>query len=118
MPSCGRCTLMTSSASQGARMSHDFALWDSDTPLEDGEAGLIYRSLVDTGSSDKVRPSAKIAGVVQEIQTRWPDPGPGREDDWPLAAPVDTNGSFVIVCIVPSRLWDVWPFLGELAKQK
>ena len=40
----------------------------------------------------------------------------GREDDWPLAAPPDVSTAHLIVRIVPSRLWDVWPVLGEFAK--
>jgi hypothetical protein len=97
-------------------MSHDFGFWDSDEPLESNVAGEIYAALADTGTSPRVRPSPKIALLAREIEARWPVPGPGLEDDWPLASPPDVSESHLIVCIVPSRLWDVWPALGEFAK--
>ncbi len=97
-------------------MSHDFAFWDGDEPLESDEAGEIYTALCEHGTSPRIRPSPKIALLTREIETRWPVPPPGREDDWPLAAPPDVSESHLIVCLVPSRLWDVWPTLGQVAK--
>jgi hypothetical protein len=98
-------------------MSHDFAFWESKMPLENEEAGEIYASLIENGISDKVGPSAKIASLAEEITSRWPKPSRGREDESPWAAPVDVSESHVVVYIVPSRLWDIWPALGALAKQ-
>jgi hypothetical protein len=98
-------------------MSRDFAFWDSDEPLESDEAGEIYTALAERGISERVRPSPKIALLAREITSRWPGPVRGREDDWPLASPPDVSDSHVIVAIVPSRLWDVWPKLGEFAKE-
>jgi hypothetical protein len=98
-------------------MSHDFAFWDSDEPLESNEAGEIYAALAERGDSARVGPSPRIALLAREIASRWPVPGPGREDEWPLASPPDVSDSHVIVCLVPSRLWDVWPVLGQLAKE-
>jgi hypothetical protein len=98
-------------------MSHDFAIWESDEPLENDEAGAIYAALIENGASDRARPSAKIALLAKDISSLWPMPGAGHEDDWPLAAPPDVSEAHVVVCIVPSRLWDVWPTLGGLAKQ-
>jgi hypothetical protein len=97
-------------------MSHDFAFWDSDEPLEDDEAAEIYSALAESGISNRVAPSPKIALLAQEIARLWPVPEPGREDEWPLAAPPDVSDSYLIVCLVPSRLWDVWPVIGEYAK--
>jgi hypothetical protein len=97
-------------------MSHDFAFWDTDEPLESHEAGEVYAALAERGTSNRVRPSPKIALLAREIETRWPAPRSGREDEWPLAAPPDVSEGHLIVCIVPSRLWDVWPALGEFAK--
>lgn len=98
-------------------MSHDFAFWYCEEPLESDEAGEIYAALVEIGTSPHVRPSTKIALLAREIESRWPVPGPGREDDWPLTSPPDVFGAHLIVCLVPSRLWDVWPALGQLAKE-
>src|SRR5262245_46059882 len=98
-------------------MSRDFAFWDSDEPLEDDEAGEIYTALADNGVSQRVKPSSKIALLAREIAARWPVPGPGREDDWPLAAPPDVSDSHLIICLAPSRLWDIWPALGQFAKE-
>lgn len=42
-------------------MSHDFAFWDSDEPLENDEAAEIYSALVECGASERVTPSPKIA---------------------------------------------------------
>ena len=98
-------------------MSHDFAFWDSDEPLESDEAGEIYAALAETGVSERVQPSAKIALLAREIESRWPAPGPGGEDDWPLASPLDVSEAHLIVCLTPSRVWEVWPALGEFAKR-
>jgi hypothetical protein len=98
-------------------MSHDFAFWDIDEPLESDEASAIYAALAKTGTSARVRPSPKIALLAREIESRWPVPGPGLEDDWPLAAQPDVSEAHLIVGIVPSRLWDVWPVLGQFAKE-
>ena len=89
---------------------------DSDEPLESDAAGEIYVALAETGTSSRARPSAKIALLAREIESRWPVPGPGLEDDWPLASPPDVSAAHLIVCVVPSRLWDVWPALGAFAK--
>ena len=97
-------------------MSHDFAFWDADEPLESDEAGEVYAALAEHGASDRVRPSSKIALLAREIETRWPVPSSGREDEWPLAAPPDVSEGHLILSIVQSRLWDVWPALGEFAK--
>jgi hypothetical protein len=97
-------------------MSHDFAYWDSEEPLENDEAGEIYAALVETGVSEKVRPSPKIGLLARGIESRWPVPGPGREDGWPLAAPPEVSEAHLIVYLAPSRLGDVWPVLGEFAK--
>ena len=98
-------------------MSHDFAFWESKAPLENEEAGEIYDSLIENGSSDKVAPSAKIASLAEEITSRWPTPARGHEDQSPWAAPIDVSKSHLVVYIVPSRLWDIWPTLDSLAKQ-
>lgn len=98
-------------------MSHDFAFWDSDEPLENEEAGEIYTALAETGVSERTRPSPKIALLAQEIASRWPVPSRGQEDEWPLASPPDVSETHLIVCLVPSRLWDVWPLLGQFAKE-
>jgi hypothetical protein len=44
-------------------------------------------------------------------------PGRGHEDDWPLASPPDVHESHLVICLVPSRLWDVWPTLSQLAER-
>jgi hypothetical protein len=98
-------------------MSHDFAFWYSDEPLENDEAGEIYASLLERDASDRAKPSDWIAQLAEQITSQWPAPGPGHEDDWPLAAPIDVSELHVVICIVPSRLWDVWPIVGEFAKQ-
>ncbi len=72
--------------------------------------------LAESGTSDRVAPSPKIASLAQEIDRLWSAPEPGREDEWPLAAMPDVSDSYLIVCLVPSRLWDVWPVIGEYAK--
>jgi len=97
-------------------MSHDFAFWDADEPLEDFEAGEIYMALIERRAGALVWASPKIALLAKEIEGRWPVPASGREDDWPLAAPPEVSAAHLIVGIVPSRLWDVWPLLGEFAK--
>lgn len=98
-------------------MSHDFAFWDADEPLESDEAGKVYAELADRGVSDRViKPSPKIALLAREIEARWPVPDGGRLDEWPLASPPDVSSGHLIVCIAPSRLWDVWPALWEFAK--
>jgi hypothetical protein len=98
-------------------MSHDFAFWDSDEPLESDAAGEIYSALAASGTSERVRPSPKITLLAREIESRWPVPESGREDDWPLASPPDVSESHLIVCLSPSRLWDVWPTLGQFARE-
>jgi hypothetical protein len=98
-------------------VSHDFAFWDGDDPLENEEAGKIFKSLIEEGNDERVKPSARIALLANEIETRWPMPGRGSEDDWPLAAPPDVSAAHMVVQIVPSRLWDVWPTLGQFAEQ-
>lgn len=98
-------------------MSYDFALWESHEPLEDEDAGRIYAGLIKAGQSDGVQASDKIVRVANELTGRWPDPPAGREDESPWSAPIEASPSHLIVAIVPSRLWDVWPVLGELAKQ-
>jgi hypothetical protein len=98
-------------------VSHDFTFWDSDEALEDHEASEIHSSLVRRNSHPRAKPSSKIAVLAQEIQARWPEPPPGREDEWPLASPLDVSESHLMVCLMPSRLWDVWPTLGQLAEQ-
>ena len=98
-------------------MSHDFAFWESEDPLENEEAGEIFASLVENGHSERVKPSAKIAVLAKDIESLWPVPAAGHEDDWPLAAPCEVSESHLHICIVPSRLWDVWPTVGGLAKQ-
>ena len=74
-------------------MSHDFVFWESNEPLESEEAGTIATSLLRHGKSDRARPSDKIAILAKEVLFRWPMPGPGREDDWPLASPPDVTES-------------------------
>jgi hypothetical protein len=98
-------------------MSHDFAFWDSDEPIESDEAEAIYSDISRNGISEKAKPSAKIAILARDIQSGWPPPDRGREDEWPLAAPIEISESHLIICLVPSRLWDVWPTLGQLAKE-
>lgn len=98
-------------------MSHDFAFWDSDEPLEDDEAGEIYLALAENGASARAKPSPKIARLACEIARRWPMPERGHEDGWPLASPPAVSLAHLIVCLVPSRLWDVWPALGQFAKE-
>lgn len=98
-------------------MSHDFAFWHSDEPLESDEAGKIYAALAETGVSERVCASPKIALLAREIKVRWPMPSPGDEDDWPLASPPDVFESHLIAYLVPSCLWDVWPALGQFAKE-
>lgn len=98
-------------------MSYDLCLWYTDQPLEDEEAGRIYAQLVENEQSEDAHPSDRIAPLAKELQARWPDPPPGREDDSPWSAPVDVSPSHLLVSIMPSRLWDVWPILGELARQ-
>jgi hypothetical protein len=98
-------------------MSHDFAFWESDEPLENDEAGEIYISLIEEGVCERAKPSAKIAQLADEIVALWPVPAHGHEDDWPLAAPVEFSDSHLVICIVPSRLWDVWPVVGKFAKE-
>lgn len=97
-------------------MSHDFAFWESEEPLEDEEAGEIYLLLARDATSDKIKPSAKVRQLAIQIESLWPIPAPGNEDDWPLAAPPDVSDSSLVICLVPSRLWDVWPILGKLAE--
>lgn len=97
-------------------MSHDFAFWDTDAPLENEEADAIYQELCRAGTSPGTRPSEKIAFLAKEIETHWPVPDPGQEDDWPLASPPEVSDSHLIICLVPSRLWDVWSTLGDIAK--
>ena len=55
-------------------MSHDFAFWDSDEPIESEEAEAIYSDISRNGISEKTRPSAKIAILAREIQSGWPHP--------------------------------------------
>jgi hypothetical protein len=98
-------------------ISVDFAFWESNRPLEDDEAEEIYLALTDTGRHPKVAATGKIAVMVDAIYARWPMPAKGNEDDWPFASPLDVSESHLIVCISSSRLWDVWPFVGDLAKQ-
>ena len=97
-------------------MSHDFAFWESPEPLENEEAAEIYASFIETGECEKVKPSVKIAPLAELISLRWPDPGPGEEDEWPLASPCELSESHLVICIVPSRLWDVWPVVSGFAK--
>jgi hypothetical protein len=101
---------------EGLPVSHDFMFWESAEPLENEEASEIYTSFIGGGDCEKVEPSAKIALLAQEIQTRWPVPDRGREDDWPLAAPTSLSAKYLGICLVSSRLWDVWPMLGQLAE--
>jgi hypothetical protein len=98
-------------------VSYDFTFWESYEPLEDAEAGEIHASLMTYGVSDRARPSARIARMAAEIESHWPVPGSGREDDWPLAAPVEATESYLAIALVPSRLWDVWPTLSDLAQK-
>jgi hypothetical protein len=98
-------------------MSHDFAFWDSDEPLESEEAEAIYSDISRNGTSEKAKPSAKVAILAETIRSRWPSPDRGREDEWPLAAPLEVSESHLMICLVPSRVWDVWPTLGQLAKE-
>jgi hypothetical protein len=98
-------------------MSHDFAIWESQDPLEDEDAGQIYAELIKAGRSGRAHASDKISIVAQELNARWPEPPIGQEDNSPWSSPIDVDPSHLIVTIVPSRLWDVWPVLGELAKQ-
>jgi len=98
-------------------LSHDFAFWESEEPLENEEAGEIYVSLIESGASEKIKPSAKIAMMETEINSRWPAPSLGLEDEWPWASPYDASDSFLIVSLVRSCVWDVWPILGKLAEQ-
>ncbi len=97
-------------------MSHDFAFWDSDEPLEDEEAEAIYANLSRKGASEKAKPSDKIRILAEAIRSRWPPPDRGREDEWALAAPLEVSEAHLIICLVPSRLWDLWPTLGQYAK--
>ncbi len=85
-------------------MSHDFAFWDSDEPLESEEAGAIYYEISRNGVSEKIKPSTKVAILARDIQSRWPPPDPGREDEWPLAGPLEVSESYLIICLIPSRL--------------
>jgi hypothetical protein len=78
-------------------MSYDFAFWNSEELLESDEAGEIYSALVQNRVSERVKPSTKIALLAQEIKSRWPVPGRGQEDDWPLAAPLDVSEAHLIV---------------------
>jgi len=55
--------------------------------------------------------------LAKDIESRWPLPAQGHEDDWPLAAPCEVAATHLVVNTVPSRLWDVWPALAQLAKQ-
>lgn len=99
-------------------MSHDFAFWESDEALENEEAGDIYGALVTTGTSTGCRPSAKIALLATEIAARWPVPPSGCEDEWALTALPTVSDTHLIVCLVPSRLWDVWPVIGKFATEQ
>ncbi len=98
-------------------MSVDYAIWESEEPLEDDEAGAIYHSLMETGSSDRAKPSPKITQLAEEINSQWPDPGPGREDEWPFASPVEVSDSHVVICVVPSRDSDVTPIVARRARE-
>jgi hypothetical protein len=98
-------------------VSIDFAIWNSEVPLEDEEAGIIYHSLLESGSSNAVKSSPKIAELARELGSRWPVPAQGHEDEWPFAAPCDVTDSYLVVAIVHSRLWDVWPILGKLTQE-
>jgi hypothetical protein len=102
---------------EGKEVSHDFAFWDSEEPLEDGEAGNIYSALCRNAASERVKASAKIARLAKEINSRWPTPASGDEDDWPLAAPIEVSESHLVICLVRSRVWDVWPTLGQIAQE-
>lgn len=98
-------------------MSHDFALWESNEPLEDAEALAIYLDLMNNGCSPTVLPCAHIALVAAELRARWPDADGSNVDECPWASPIDVSDAHLAVALVPSRLWDVWPFLGDLAKR-
>lgn len=98
-------------------MSYDFAFWVSDDPLESEEAGEIYLALARGEPCDRLRPSPKIALLAGEISTRWPEPAPGKEDDWPLSVSPEVSESYLIICLMYSRLWDVWPVIGHFAKE-
>jgi hypothetical protein len=97
-------------------VSHDFAFWDSDCPLENEEAGEVFKSIIDDLADERIKPSAKIALLANEIESRWPMPGRGSDDEWPLASPPDVSPFHLLIHIVPSHLWDVWPALGQLAQ--
>ena len=62
-------------------MSLDFAIRESEEPLEDDEAGAIYVSSLETGSSVKAKPSAKVSQLVREVEVLWPQPAPAHEDE-------------------------------------
>ena len=98
-------------------MSIDFAIWETEEPLEDDEASAIYDSLMETGSSERAKPSPKISQLAEEIKSRWPDPAPGREDEWPLAAPIEVSDSHIVICIVPSRRSEVGPIVANRARE-
>src|SRR5581483_928194 len=97
-------------------MSHDFALWASDDPLENEEAHKIYLALAESGKCDAIKPSPKIAALLQDLVAKWPELNASNVDQSPWASPFATSDSHAIVAIAPSRVWDVWPFLGDLAK--
>lgn len=63
-------------------MSHDFAFWEGDEPLENEEEGEIYLSLIETGASEKIGPSDKIEAMASELDSLWPAPAVGETVDY------------------------------------
>lgn len=98
-------------------MSVDYAFWESTEPLENEEAGQIYVDLLEGRGSDRVQPSPKIALLARRIESLWPTPAPGEEDDWVFASPHDEAEKYLAVAMVPSRAWNEWWVLRDLAHE-
>ncbi len=96
-------------------MSYEFAMWNGDEPLESEEAAKIYADLVGHGASSRVRPTSRIALLHAELTMLFPEPRHGDEDEWLLAAPPDAG--HVVVSGSQSRLQELWPVIGGLARK-
>jgi hypothetical protein len=96
-------------------VSYDFAVWASDLPLEDDEACAIYQRLVEGDSSGLPRAPA-LETVQQALFRSWPadakDP-----DTVPWASKHASDGAYLIVTVVPSRMPEIFRAIGGLTKE-
>ncbi|MBO0657240.1 hypothetical protein J1792_32365 [Streptomyces triculaminicus] len=56
-------------------MSYDIAVWEGEHPADDATAGRNFRDLYEhyIGLGTKHPPTARIAGYVAALLSRWPD---------------------------------------------